>query len=436
MKGLWRNGASLLFPLFCWPLLTGCWDRLDPENMAFIMAIGVDQGPRNDYIYTFAVAMPKSSSGAAGGGGGGSNDSSQKIVDVFSVEGDNLAATLLASQSFVARRLTLIHSKVFVLGEGIARQGVMPVLSEVVRNDEFRRTVNILTTKGQANAFIQHIKPKMEKDINLWFELELDPHNIGAVTPRNSRFHDFIADMEQPGTGGMTILSAASPDVDKGKGNISDGEDSSESESEPPITGDQYAGSLRRSGEVPVDFFGSAVYKGQKLAGFLTGAETKTLNMLRGEFEKTIWEFRDPSDPKYNLSINMNSQKKARMNLKRTKDQIRVTFHVQMEGDLMGSLSTVDYTQPENRKKLERSIENQMQDRASDLLDKTLYKWESDCFHIGNRLRANFPTLQKWYAYKWREHIKETKYELDIRFRMRRHGDQVGPAVEGDKLKK
>jgi spore germination protein KC len=433
-----RFGTSLLIPLLCLPLLTGCWDRLDPENMAFIMAVGVDPGPRNDYIFTFAVAMPKSSSGAAGGSGGGSSSgsSSQKIVDVFSEEGANLAAALLASQSFVARRLTLIHSKAFVLGEDIAHQGIMSVLGECVRNSEFRRTVNIITTKGRADMYLQHIQPKMEKDINLWFELEMDPHNIGAITPRSSRFHDFILDLEQPGTGATTILSAPRPDIKKGTAELQDGEQTNDSDSGQQMAGGQYAGSLHRSGETPIDFFGSAVYRGEKLAGFLSGAETKSLNMIRGEFVKTVWEFRDPSDPKRNLSINMRAQKRARMRIKRTNDQVRVTFHIQMEGDLISSQTTVDYTQPENQKKLERLVENQLDEKASQLLDKTFYEWHVDCFHIGNRLRATFPTLQKWYAYKWREHIKETKYEIDIRFKMRRYGDQVGPAIEGDQMKK
>jgi|GEM_PF-3608256 len=422
--------AMLALPMVGLPLLSGCWDRLDPENMAFIMAVGVDPGPSSNFIYTFAVAMPKSSNAAAGGDSSGG--SQEQIVDVFSQEASNLTAALMASQSYVARRLTLIHSKVFVLGESLARKGVMPVLGEVVRNDEFRRTVNVITTKGRADTFIHSIKPTMEKDINLWFELELDPHNIGAVTPHHSRFHDFIVDMEQPGTGATTILSAARPDIERGKARIAD-EDSDKKASQ-PIEGDQYAGTLHRSGETPIDFFGSAVYRGERMVGFLTAYETIMMNMLRGEFEKTTLEFRDPSDEKLTLSIIMSAQKKPDMDIKRNKDEIEVSFKVRMEGDLIGSFSKLDYTLPQNQKKLETSVEEQLRDRTSKILDKTMHQWSTDCFHIGNHVRATFPTLQDWYAFKWRDHIKETKYRLDIRFQMRRHGDQVGPAVEGDKM--
>ncbi|MBY3620748.1 Ger(x)C family spore germination protein [Acinetobacter sp. CUI P1] len=434
MKGFKRIIYRYVLLLLVVPMLSGCWDRLDPENMAFIMAIGVDPGPKNDYIYTFALAMPKSSGGMNGGGNSPSGDN--RVVSIYTEEGASLSAALLTSQSFIARRLTLIHSKAFILGDGVARQGIMPILGEVVRNEEFRRTVNVITARGSAETYIKNIKPKMETDIDLWFELEMDPHNIGAITPKSSRFHDFIMDIEQPGTGGTTILSAAHPSVDKGTNNKEMGHASSDSKEDQTIGSDIYAGDLPRTGETPIDFFGSAVYRGQKLVGYLTAHETKMLNILRGEFENTIMEFHDPFDSKKNATLNMNAEKKTELKLKRKDDQINITFIAHMEGELSGSMSDVDYTIPKNTMILEEAVKDQLSQQASKLLDKTLYNWNVDCFHIGNRLRASFPTLQEWYGYKWRDHIKDTKYKVNINFTMKRHGDQVGPAVEGDEMVK
>ncbi|MFD0680668.1 MULTISPECIES: Ger(x)C family spore germination protein [unclassified Paenibacillus] len=424
-----RTSRALLVLLLSLPLLTGCWDRLDPENMAFIIAVGVDSGPKNDYIFTFAIAVPKTS-----GGGQSSNDSQKKIVSVHSEQSSDIATALLASQSFVARRLTLIHSKAFILGEGMARKGVMPVLGEVVRNREFRRTVNVITTRGKAETFIQHIQPTTEKDINLWFELELDPHNVGGIVPMNSRFHDFIMDIENVGTGATTILAAPRPDIKKGTAQLSKENEHSDSKSKQPLVGEQFAGSLRRSGEVPVEFFGSAIYNNGTLAGFLTGEETKILNVLRGEFFGTTWGFRDPSESKLNLSINMRAQKKAQMKVTRKNDKVTVTFSVKMEGDLIGVQTVVDYTKPENTKKLEQSIQNQLHSESIKLLNKTLHQWQVDCFSINNRLKSTFSTLKEWYAFKWKDRMKDIDYNVEISFKMRRHGDQVGPAIEGDKM--
>lgn len=430
MKPFTRIFRSFLILVLSLPLLTGCWDRLDPENMAFIIAVGVDAGPKNDYIYTFAIAIPK----ASGGGGQSSDTGQKKIVSVHSEQSSDIATALLASQSFVARRLTLIHSKAFILGEDIARKGVMPVLGEVVRNREFRRTVNIITTRGKAATFIQHIQPTTEKDINLWFELELDPHNMGAIVPRSSRFHDFILEVENVGTGATTTQAAPRPDIKKGSAQLSTENEHSDSESKQPLTDKQFAGSLRRSGEVPVEFFGSAVYKNSALIGFLSGEETKILNVLRGEFIGTTWGFRDPSESKLNLSINMRAQKKTQMKVNRKNSKITVTFLVAMEGDLVGVQTVVDYTKPENTKKLEQSIQKQLDAELIKLLDKTLHQWQVDCFRINNYVKSTFSTLKEWYAFKWRDHLEDIDYNVEVSFRMRRHGDQVGPAVEGDKM--
>jgi len=421
--------ANVLIVLLSLPILTGCWDRQDPENMAFVIAIGVDPGPKNNYLFTFAIAVPKLL-----GAGGQSSDAMNKSIVVHTVEGSNIVSAILASQSFVARKITLTHAKAFVLGENIAKKGIMPVLSEVVRSQEFRRSFYVMTTHGNAETYIKNIKPTTETDISLWFELELDPKNVGSMLPYNSRFHNFINDMEKPGTGAVTIETAYRPDISKGKAHLSQGE--GESEERQPIIGEQNAGNVRRTGEVPVEFLGSAVYKADKLIGFLNGDETKIYSMLRDEYLRTAWDFQDPANKELNLTIDMKAQKRAVMKVKRKKNKIKVNFSIAMEGDLISVQSNTDYTKSKNRKKLEQSIEKNLKSDSMKLLDKTIHKWQVDCFHINNQVKSTFSTLKEWEDYKWKKHVKDIDYHVDVKFYMRGHGDQVGPALIGDVLKK
>ncbi|WP_312474069.1 Ger(x)C family spore germination protein [Neobacillus sp.] len=428
MKRIQQTLKIFLALLLCIPFLSGCWDRLDPENMAFIVAVGVDPGPKNDYLFTFAIAVPKplGVSGPSSGGIG------HKTIVTHTVEGSNIISALLASQSFIARRLTLTHSKVFILGEDLARKGVMPVLGEVVRSREFRRSFYVMTTRGKAETYIHNIIPTTETDISLWFELELDPNNMGAVLPRESRFHNFIIDMEKPGTGAISIQTAPRPDIRKGTASFPSGDENSEAKQSP--IANQNAGKIRRTGDTPVEFFGSAVYKSDKLRGFLTGAESRILNMLRGEYTRTTWDIPDPSNNKLNLTIDMKAQTKSEMKIKRKKDKVLVAFRVAMEGDLISVQSQVDFTKPKNRKKLEQAVQKQLEEQSKKVLDKTLHKWKVDCFHINNRVKSTFSTLKEWDAYKWEDHVKDVEYKLEITFKMRGHGDQVGPAIGGNKI--
>ncbi|MHC0038692.1 Ger(x)C family spore germination protein [Pseudoneobacillus sp. C159] len=415
--------------ILTFPVLTGCWDRQDPENMAFVVAIGVDIGPKNDYLFTFAIAVPKPLSS-----GGQNTSGPAKPIVVHTVEGSNIISALLASQSFIARKLTLTHAKAFILGEELAKKGVMPVLSEVVRSREFRRSFYVLTTHGSAEEYIQNIKPTTETDISLWFELELDPNNMGTMIPLNSRFHNFIIDMEKIGVGAIAIQTAFRKDILEGNDDLPSGE--YDADSKQPIIGKQNAGEIRRSGETPVEFFGTAVYKKDKLRGFLNGNETKTLFMLRGEFKRTTWDFNDPANDKLNLTIDMKAQKQTVMKVKRKNNQVSVYFHITMEGDLVSVQSSADYTKEKNRKMLERALEKQMKKEATDLLDKTIHKWGVDCFFINNHVKSTFLTLKEWNDFKWQNKVKDVNYHVDITFHMRGHGDQVGPAIIGENKEK
>lgn len=409
--------------------LSGCWDRLDPENMAFVIAIGVDEGPQNDFLFSFAIAVPKLSDMGQSSGGGGN-----KVVIVHTIEGSNMASALALSQSFIARRLTLIHSKALIIGEGLARKGVMPLLSEAVRNREFRRTVNMITVKGKAKDYLQFVQPTTEQDVSFWFELELDPKNQGGTIPKQARFHEFIMDVESKGTGAISILSAPRPDVKKGKANISSDEKDLNPDAKQPIVSDQYAGKIKRTGDVPVEFFGSAVYKSSSLVGYLNGSETRILNMLRGELEETTWDFHDPSDKKLNLSMTMNADRQAKLKIKRKGDQVTAIFDVKLEGELISVQTKVNYTQPNNREKLEKSIQKQLHEDALKLLNKTIHQWNVDCYRINNRVVSTFSSVQEWDAFNWSSHLKKMKYEVNISFVMRRYGGQVGPAIEGDQV--
>jgi len=409
-------------------ILTGCWDRLDPENMAFVIAIGVDEGPQNDFLFSFAIAVPKLSDMGQSSGGGNGN----KVVIVHTVEGSNMASALAVSQSFIARRLTLIHSKALVIGEGLAKKGVMPLLSKAVRNREFRRTVNMITTKGKAKDYLGYIQPTTEQDISFWFELELDPKNQGGTIPKQVRFHEFIMDVESKGTGAIAILSAPRPDIKKGTASISSDEKDLNPDAKQPIVSDQYAGKIKRIGDVPVEFFGSAIYKSSSLVGYLTGSETRILNMLRGELEETTWDFKDPSDNKVNLSMTMNADRQAKLKIKRKGDQVTAVFDVALEGELISVQTKVNYTQQNNREMLEKSIQKQLHEDALKLLNKTIRHWNVDCYRINNRVVSTFSSVQEWNDFNWKNHLKELKYEVNIKFAMRRYGGQVGPAIEGD----
>lgn len=66
---------------------------------------------------------------------------------------------------------------------------------------------------------------------------------------------------------------------------------------------DYYAGELPRKGGNNFEFIGTALFDGDKMVGELTGIETRTLLMVRGEFSKASISVADPLDKKLRINI-------------------------------------------------------------------------------------------------------------------------------------
>lgn len=48
---------------------------------------------------------------------------------------------------------------------------------------------------------------------------------------------------------------------------------------------------------------------------------------------------------------------------------------------------------------------------------------------VTNELLPRFPTWAVWKEFPWRDRIFETTVDVEVKFRLRRHGLQVGPPL-------
>jgi len=189
-------------------LLTGCWDYVEVDHMASVMAIGLDRIPGSEIILlTVQIASPegKGASNQTGGGGG-------VAYTVMNCEGKSLSEAIRNLSTQSTRRISLAHCKLIVLGKDLAETGIGDIRDGLKRDREFRRTDWILTTDKTA-------KEILEKDIELekvparGLDLILQKfETTGRVLP--IKFSDFFAQLNQEAQVSFTPL-AQLEDIDK-----------------------------------------------------------------------------------------------------------------------------------------------------------------------------------------------------------------------------
>lgn len=254
--------VSLLFT-------AGCWDREELEELAYVLAMGIDYLPAEDKIeVTTAIIRPLN---VAGGEQGGQGD--METFRLITTKGDTLSTAIEQQNAFLARRLYFAHNEVVIIGENLARRGLHPVLDRFVRERDLRMDIQFFVTSEAAKE-LMHAGAKIEEGMPLllarWRE-----RKDGQVLAPVVELRVFIKNLLNAG------ISPVLP-------RLSTREEVPISPQEAEITGD---------GEDLVIYpkvLGTAVFKGDKLAGFLNDDETNGLLYVQEDITDVTEVIEDP----------------------------------------------------------------------------------------------------------------------------------------------
>ncbi len=172
---------SLVFIL----ALTGCFDKVELEERALVLAIGIDKYTKENDTNTektgeekrfiVSMAMPEVSEGEKSGNSNQqadpmSEDKGKSINEAIKIaEGSSVASTIELIDTYMSKNLYYGHTKVVVLGKEILEDENMlkEVIDALERNNEISRKIIVLGTTEIAQDILQTI-PKDEKMLGIY----------------------------------------------------------------------------------------------------------------------------------------------------------------------------------------------------------------------------------------------------------------------------
>lgn len=201
---------GLMLIIICFPfLLTGCWDRTEINDLAIVTATGVDKGDKHKYQFSLQVPLP-SSLGGPGSSGGGGGTSGEGPFLLARGTGRNLQQGIEDIQARISRKLYFSHRRVLIIGENLAKEGIMPTLNAVFTQPQSRLSTFVIISKGDAVKLLE-TQPRMEQYSSEALR-EMANANI------NMTVLDAFQDMERPGKD-LVIPLAEHTDLMKEKKN-------------------------------------------------------------------------------------------------------------------------------------------------------------------------------------------------------------------------
>ncbi|WP_179232707.1 Ger(x)C family spore germination protein [Paenibacillus rigui] len=370
----------------CLSVLTGCWDRVEINDLALVMAGGLDLGENGQVEASLQIAIPQSSTTGQGGG------KTKKAFMLVSETGKDGPDSLSKIQKRLSRKISFGHRGVLVIGEAYARHGLDQVLDQLTRSAENRYLVYVLTAHGTTAKQILKTSYLLE--------------SIPATALKKMQSNE----------------SSHSVKVDDFLGTLS-------SIGKSPVTG-AIRLSSKDANEASFQINEAAVYREGKLVGFLTENEMKILQWERGKLKneriQTQVERKEPGFKGTVSIVVLSAHTAIQTRMKDDLPEASITF--KFKGRVVENDTRLDLSKGENIKRVESKLTEHMEKQIKNLFLHVQKQLKSDIFGLGEQIHIEHGADWKKIKNQWNDIYPQVPVNVKVEVVIERIGRTQAPA--------
>ncbi len=392
----------------------------ETDELAYVIAMGLDRGETNVVRVTLQVAIP--SALAAGSDKGG-----EEGTEIISVEAGSLFGALQLANAFVSRKLTLKHNELVIISDVIAREGLDKYINPLIRSRDVRRDTIIAITQGSAMEFLKNNKKSLEKNPAREFAMSFGSKEYTALTFDTS-LNDFNKSVKSHGSSPVLSLVGV-------KGEENKPVTKNMSYEEKLLNEVSYLpGEVSREGGNEVDIIGLAAFQGERLIGFLNGSETRYYMMLTDRFKSADFTFPDPHEKNKAIIVRITQGRNPERKVEISGEKPIIHIGLFLEGEILSIQSGINYEEPGELAKLDSYIADIIKSGVMALIRRTQEEFQCDIVGFGEETRKFFWTWQEWARYDWTDKYPAAEVQLEVTMVTRRTGlmRKTYPTAEGD----
>ncbi len=387
-------------------LLTSCVGE-EPDNIAYVTAMGIDKAENDTFTYTIQFANPTKISGGASESGGSGKD----IVENIAVEAPTIYSAINDANSILSKNLSLSHAKVIVVSEETARGGISGIIDVISRNNDIRPDVYLAIAEN-AGKYLEEVKPTIELNPVKYYQLTYDNKNSSSI-PRNTA-SDFFASYL---SGSRDCILPLSGVAEKGKedseqsnnegsGGGSEGGSqesksfTNESQKKAEIieegfenkTRNYFAGEAGEKIKNKSETLGMALFDSDQYIGKLGSRDAEIYNILTNKFSEDNISFYSDSGDKRPITVKL--EQKTGPKYKIDKGKKSVDVYLRLEGELL-SLS-IEYKESNTMDEMNKKMSDMFDEAAVSVIEKMYKENKIDPLGIKGKLKKKFLTINDY----------------------------------------
>ena len=377
--------------------LSGCYSIQSIDDLAYVVALGIDLGQDNNLELTVQLTFPNSSDSTSTSG-----EAAPTIIN--SVECSSINSGINLLNSYISKEINLSHCKVIIFSEAIANKGIELEIYTLSNQVEIRPDCNIIISKSSAKEYITNSKPELENLVAKYYELtpysnEYTGHIINATI--SSFFNSLRSKYSDP----VAILGNGN------KLNFTSSDESIDPEEEFNIVAGQ---NPLISYERKSENLGVAVFKQDKLVGELTALESLLHLILTNQFESSIISIDNPYKENSSIDIALYYHKDTKIDAQLVNGAPYVKSKIFLNARILSVDKSSESLTPERIDELENLINSYLENAILNYQYKTAKVFEADIDEIGKYLIKHFKNDIEWSNYNWSANYKNTFFDTTV----------------------
>jgi len=387
-----RRGLIILLLVLNVFAFCGCWDRTELEDLGVVNAVGIEQGSGGK----IRVIVQTLNTAALSKTGGGRGVEFEKGYRNSVIEGDTFADAINKLTTATATKRSFSHNNLFIISEDLARQrGVQDILDFLERDPQIRLDAWVIVGRGSlVNLF--DVPGRISGSVGGRLTDILKFRNESS-TYAPLKLEEFIRLLEstccQPYTAVVEIQPNASVPTDKGHGIL--------------------------DGNVPEPLNntiinGTALFKQDKMVGWLNDTESKGLLWIRGEAKQGNITFQAPGkEPKKVTTKLIRTKSKLEPEIK--DGQVYMTLKLEVESYLFDNQARISPDKPEELSRVEEAQSKEVRRQVEAALKKAQEQYKVDVFGFGEAVHRKYPREWKQMEKNWPELFPNVPVKVQVK---------------------
>lgn len=381
-----RTFKSMIVMLLCLLLLTGCWDKGELVEYAFVQAVAIDKSENGKLKLTTLFFKP------TGGNGGGSEEMKRGDTRSFTIQAEahTIFEAIRDLTIHFGRKAKWDHMRVILINEKVIKQqDIGDILDFFSRDHEPRGTILVMATKGEAAKYLK-VKPAIESTLGEQLRtMEIATTRYSAKSIDTNLLELTIQLNSEVGVALLPYIQ------------------------------------FHKNDPKELSAAGIAILKKGKQAGTLSPTKMQRLLMLTNQYKTGNIEFPCGIEGKAKVkeSLEVVSAKTKVVPVIQG-DSLTVKLNTRIVGAISElRCSSVVKREDEDayKKRIQETVEQEFRALMAELQAKRL-----DAIGLGNKIFAKNPALWKRWKENWDERFALAKFESHVEIHVLHTGLNVG----------